>query len=87
MTKDNRDNVRVAAARRAGPFLNTAQAARYLCIATRTLEEMRRRGEGPPFRKHGRLVFYHIADIDAWSLANTRKSSKCAPVQAARGTS
>lgn len=81
MTKDDSGNVRAVVTHRAGPFLNTAQAAHYLCIATRTLEEMRKHGEGPPFRKHGRLVFYHIADIDAWSLANTRNSSMCAPAQ------
>ena len=44
-------------------------------------------GEGQPFRKHGQLVFYHIADIDAWSLATARKSFMCASAHAARGTS
>lgn len=84
MIKDGGGKARADATHVAGPFLNTAQAARYLCVATRTLEEMRKHGEGPPFRKHGRLVFYHITDIDAWSLANTRNSFMCVP---ARGTS
>ena len=61
---------RAEAARKGSPFLNTAQAAHYLGISRRTLEEMRERGEGPPCRKHGRQVRYHITEIEAWSLAN-----------------
>ena len=62
-------NLRASAARKGSPFLNTAQTAFYLGVSTRSLEEMRERGEGPLFRRHGRLIRYHIADIDAWSLA------------------
>ena len=70
MDDDDNDNARAAAARKGSPFFNTAQTAHYLGISARTLEVMRERGEGPPFRRHGRLIRYHIADIDAWSLAN-----------------
>uniref|UniRef100_UPI003183F458 hypothetical protein n=1 Tax=Edaphosphingomonas laterariae TaxID=861865 RepID=UPI003183F458 len=28
---------------------------------------MRRRGEGPLFRRHGRHVRYHVDDLDSWS--------------------
>jgi len=62
-------NARASAARKGSPFLNSAQTAFYLGISTRSLEEMRERREGPTFRRHGRLIRYHIADIDAWSLA------------------
>jgi excisionase family DNA binding protein len=61
---------RADAARKGSPFLNTAQTAHYLGLSRRTLEEMRERGEGPPCRKHGRQVRYHIAEVEAWSLAN-----------------
>jgi len=70
MKNDDDENARAAAARKASPFLDTAQTAHYLGISTRTLAEMRERGEGPPFRKHGRLVRYHIADVEAWLIAN-----------------
>lgn len=49
------------------PFLNTAQAAHYLGIGWRKLMRLRVAGEGPRFRKHGRLIFYHPDDLDAWS--------------------
>ncbi|HTN59956.1 MAG TPA: helix-turn-helix domain-containing protein [Devosia sp.] len=83
MTADNKDHetdgpcegddacARAEIARKGSPFLNTAQAAHYLGISKRTLEEMRERGEGPSCRKHGRQVRYHITDVDAWSRTNT----------------
>ena len=52
------------------PFLNTRQAAFYVGLSARHLERMRRGALGPRFRRHGRFVFYHIADLDAWSEAN-----------------
>lgn len=51
------------------PFLNTAQAAHYLGIGWRKLMRLRVAGEGPRFRKHGRLILYHRDDLEAWSLA------------------
>lgn len=36
---------------------------------------MRRRGVGPRYRKHGRYVRYHIADLDAWSDSRGRTST------------
>lgn len=53
----------------ARPFLNTAQAAHYLGIGWRKLMRLRVAGEGPRFRKHGRLIFYHPDDLDAWSVS------------------
>lgn len=49
------------------PYLNTRQAAHRLCMSARKLEAMRAAGEGPRFRRHGRLVFYHVDDLDTWS--------------------
>ena len=58
---------RAAKAKKGSPFLSTAQAAHYVGLSPRTLERMRRTGRGPRFRKHGRYVRYHIADLDVWS--------------------
>lgn len=58
---------RAAKAKKGSPFLSTAQAAHYIGLSPRTLERMRRTGRGPRFRKHGRYVRYHIAELDAWS--------------------
>lgn len=60
---------RAARAKKGSPFLTTAQAAHYVGLSPRTLERMRGTGRGPRFRKHGRYVRYHIADLDAWSEA------------------
>jgi hypothetical protein len=49
------------------PYLNTRQASHFLGLSARHLERMRGRGEGPRFRRHGRLVFYHVDDLEAWS--------------------
>ena len=49
------------------PFLNTKQASHWTGLSIRHLERMRASGNGPPFRRHGRFVFYHIDDLTAWS--------------------
>lgn len=59
--------VRAAQARKGSPFLNTAQAAHYVGLSNRTLEQMRWSGIGPSFRRHGRFIRYHIDDLNAWS--------------------
>lgn len=61
------DATRAANAKKGSPFLSTKQAAHYISLSPRTLERMRRTGEGPRYRKHGRYVRYHIAELDAWS--------------------
>ncbi len=81
MSKDGSDREhdaaceRAAAARKGSPFLNGAQAAHYLGLSERTLREMRGRGDGPMFRKHGRQYRYHIGELDAWSLAHKRSEA------------
>lgn len=54
------------------PYFDTDEAALYLRIERRTLENMRWRGEGPRYRKHGGRVRYHVADLDAWSESRGR---------------
>lgn len=67
-------NTRAAQARKGSPFLNNAQAAHYIGLNWRTLQEMRWRGEGPAFRRHGRFIRYHIDDLDEWSRTNGQTS-------------
>lgn len=61
------DGERARQARRESPFLDTQQAAHYLCLSPRTLQQLRSRDTGPRFRRHSRRVRYHIDDLDAWS--------------------
>jgi hypothetical protein len=70
------ENARAAQARRGSPFLNAAQAALYVGLSHRTLERMRTEGGGPRFRKHGRYVRYHIADLDLWSESVARRTTR-----------
>ena len=61
------DVARAAEAKKGCPFLNTEQAAFYVGLSPRTLRRMRRKGGGPPFRRHAAFVRYHVADLIAWS--------------------
>lgn len=67
---------RAQRAKRGSPFLNTDQAAAYLKISSRHLKRLRHRGEGPVFRRHARLVQYHIEDLDMWSEENAWRENR-----------
>lgn len=54
--------------------LDTANAARYLGLAVKTLASMRSLGTGPRFVKRGR-IFYFRQDLDAWMAAAPRVQS------------
>lgn len=69
------DTSRAALARKNSPFLTTDQAAHYLGLSRQTLEKMRWQGRGPRYRKHGRYVRYHIADLEAWSEARSHNAT------------
>lgn len=60
------ENARAARAAKGSPFLSPDQAAFYLGLSVRTLQEYRS-GKGPRFRRHSRHIRYHIDDLDAWS--------------------
>ncbi len=70
---DDDANARAMRARKGSPFLSNAQAAYYIGLHWRTLENMRVKGLGPPYRKHGRYIRYHIDDLDEWSRTNGQK--------------
>jgi hypothetical protein len=57
------------------PFLTVAEAAQYLRLKKRTLDNMRWMGTGPKFRKHGGRIFYHKDDLIEWSKNSRRQST------------
>lgn len=71
---DRNDTPQAARSRLSSPFLNTKQAAHWIGLTSRHLERMRRAGDGPPFRRHGRFVFYHIEDLETWSRSTGRQN-------------
>lgn len=57
------------------PFLTTPEAAGYLRLSPATLESWRCRGDGPPFRKLGRLVVYARQDLESFAQHQMRVST------------
>lgn len=56
-------------------FLTVSEAAEYLRLKKRTLDNMRNIGTGPKFRKHGGRIYYHIDELKEWSLNSRRNST------------
>ena len=61
------------------PFLTSQEAGGYLRLDAKTLNNMRWRGEGPNYRKHGGKVVYHITDLDYWSKDRDAKDHRVPP--------
>lgn len=66
--------------------MDTANAAKYLGYAPKTMAMMRSAGEGPPFVKLGR-IFYYKDDVDTWieerRVSSTAQwKSQVSPVEA-----
>ncbi len=57
------------------PFLSVREAAIYLRLSERALENFRAVGGGPEYRKHGHRVVYEIKALDAWSYKRRFLSS------------
>lgn len=70
------DIARAARAKKGSPFLSTEQAAFYLGLSARKLQQMRAAGTGPSFRRHSRYVRYHIDDLDTWSKGSGRQERR-----------
>ena len=49
------------------PFLTEVEAADFLKLKPKTLRNMRWRGEGPCYRKHGARVVYEVNDLTSYS--------------------
>jgi excisionase family DNA binding protein len=56
-------------------LLNTCEAAKYVSLASVTLERMRITGEGPAFVKLGRSVRYRRADLQNWINSRLLRST------------
>ncbi|APR51045.1 DNA-binding protein [Sphingomonas koreensis] len=65
--QDEDANDRAARAARGSPFLTPQQAAHFLGLSVRTLQEYRSAGTGPRYRRHSRHIRYHIDDLEHWS--------------------
>ena len=57
-------------------FLRTKEAAYFLGLSRRTLEKHRTYGTGPTYRKVGGRVLYTVRDLEDWSAAGERKSTR-----------
>jgi Helix-turn-helix domain len=57
------------------PYLTLDEAAAFLRLAPRTLDNMRQRGTGPLYGKHGGRVRYHRDDLVAWADASRRRTT------------
>ena len=57
------------------PYLSVAEAAQYLRLKRRTLDNLRWSGGGPKYRKHGGRVLYRRDDLEAWSQAREYRST------------
>ena len=56
-------------------FLNEREAAEFLNLSVRTLQQWRWRGQGPNFQKWGRSVRYAVAELDRFATSNVRRST------------
>ena len=56
-------------------LLTPKELAEYLTLTPKTLEKMRRVGNGPKFKKLGRTVRYLGSDIREWFGEQTREST------------
>lgn len=60
--------------RRSSPWRREPEAAQHLGLTASSLKTLRARGRGPRFRKAGRLVVYHVRDLDAWLDRDVRET-------------
>jgi hypothetical protein len=59
----------------ASPYLTVAEAAAYLRLKPRTLDNIRCNGIGPIYSKHGGRICCSFVDVVAWSRARRRRST------------
>jgi hypothetical protein len=57
------------------PYLTVPEAATFLRLRPRTMDNMRWRGIGPKYRKHGGRIVYDLRDLIEWSRGNTHLST------------
>lgn len=52
-------------------LLNEKNAAAFLSVSVRTIQDWRFRNTGPKYKKLGRLVRYSVADLAAYAERST----------------
>ena len=57
------------------PYLTVVEAAAFLRLRPRTLDNMRCNGVGPIYCKHGGRILYNLSDLIDWSNASRRRST------------
>ncbi|WP_245297066.1 helix-turn-helix domain-containing protein [Rhodomicrobium sp. R_RK_3] len=57
-------------------FLTIAEAADLLRVHRRTLDNMRWKGTGPTFRRHGGRIVYQRDELLAWSAGRKAKNTR-----------
>ena len=65
-----------APASSAADFLTIAEAAELLRVHRRTLDNMRWRGTGPAFRRHGGRIVYQRDELLAWSAERKARNTR-----------
>jgi predicted DNA-binding transcriptional regulator AlpA len=63
--------------------LDRNQAAEYLGLSRKTLDNWRTTGRGPRFLKLGSRVLYPVAELDAFKTAHLRTSTSERPTATA----
>lgn len=58
------------------PFMTVPEAAEFLRLRRRTLDNLRWSGGGPRYQKHGGRVVYERRELKAWSAARTKASTQ-----------
>jgi hypothetical protein len=53
--------------------MDSETAAKYLACAPKTLRQWRCLGRGPRYRNLGRLVRYHVDDLDAFARGESNR--------------
>lgn len=56
-------------------YLTNSEAAAYLKLSPRTLENWRVLGDGPRFRRFGRRVIYALNDLELWATSRACEST------------
>ena len=57
------------------PYRTVNEAAEFLRLSPQTLNNMRSKGTGPSYYKHGRRVLYDVDELRAWSAHYKTKHS------------
>ena len=64
------------------PLLTTAEAATFVRLSRRTLEDYRTKGTGPTYRRLGKKIYYRPEDLNNWIDARAFTSTSEYPAQA-----